>query len=133
MLFKNWFDGVLGAMSGQCGLEGRQLAIGLETAKAFGGLLTDLASAALSECRCGRNTRYLLTGLFRQSVFGRLAGYEDVNDAQRLVDDPASGDAPRPERAARVTNLTPHIRRPVPSWQRRAQPPDWPAVRPGSP
>jgi hypothetical protein len=31
----------------------------------------------------------LLTGLFRQSVFGRLAGYEDVNDADRLAHDPA--------------------------------------------
>ena len=28
-------------------------------------------------------------GLFRQSIFGRLAGYEDVNDAQRLRHDPA--------------------------------------------
>jgi DDE family transposase len=27
--------------------------------------------------------------LFRQSVFGRLAGYEDVNDAERLHHDPA--------------------------------------------
>ena len=30
----------------------------------------------------------LLVGLLRQSVFGRLAGYEDVNDAQRLSHDP---------------------------------------------
>ena len=30
-----------------------------------------------------------LAGLFRQSVFGRLAGYEDVNDAERLRHDPA--------------------------------------------
>jgi hypothetical protein len=30
-----------------------------------------------------------LTGLFRQSVFGRLAGYEDLNDAERLAHDPA--------------------------------------------
>jgi hypothetical protein len=36
--------------------------------------LTDLAGSALSECRRGRNTRHLLTGLLRQSVFGRLAG-----------------------------------------------------------
>jgi hypothetical protein len=28
-------------------------------------------------------------GCFRQSVFGRLAGYEDVNDAERLRHDPA--------------------------------------------
>src|SRR5208283_1349563 len=51
--------------------------------------LTDLAGAALSECRRGKNTRHLLTGLLRQSVFGRLAGYEDVNDADRLRHDPA--------------------------------------------
>jgi Transposase DDE domain group 1 len=30
-----------------------------------------------------------LLGLLRQSVFGRLAGYEDVNDAGRLRHDPA--------------------------------------------
>jgi len=51
--------------------------------------LTDLAGSALSECRRGKNTRHLLTGLLRQSVFGRLAGYEDVNDAERLAHDPA--------------------------------------------
>ena len=51
--------------------------------------LTDLAGAELSECRRGKNSRHLLTGLFRQSVFGRLAGYEDVNDAERLAHDPA--------------------------------------------
>jgi hypothetical protein len=51
--------------------------------------LSDLAGAALSECRRGKNTRHLLTGLLRQSVFGRLAGYEDVNDAERLAHDPA--------------------------------------------
>src|SRR5258708_38555053 len=33
--------------------------------------------------------RHALAGLFRQSVFGRLAGYEDVNDAERLRHDPA--------------------------------------------
>jgi hypothetical protein len=51
--------------------------------------LTDIAGATLSECRRGKNTRHMLTGLFRQSVFGRLAGYEDVNDAERLAHDPA--------------------------------------------
>jgi hypothetical protein len=51
--------------------------------------LTELAAASLSECRRGKNTRHLLAGLFRQSVFGRLAGYEDVNDADRLAHDPA--------------------------------------------
>ncbi len=51
--------------------------------------LTDPAGAALSDLRRGKNTRHLLTGLLRQSVYGRLAGYEDVNDAERLSCDPA--------------------------------------------
>ena len=51
--------------------------------------LTDLTGAALSDLRRGKNTRHLLTGLLRQSVYGRLAGYEDVNDAKRLSRDPA--------------------------------------------
>jgi hypothetical protein len=51
--------------------------------------LTELAGGVLSECRRGKNTRHRLTGLLRQSVFGRLAGYEDVNDAERLAHDPA--------------------------------------------
>ena len=51
--------------------------------------LTGLGGATLSDLRRGKNTRHLLTGLLRQSVFGRLAGYEDVNDAERLSRDPA--------------------------------------------
>ena len=51
--------------------------------------LTDLGGAALSNLRRGKNTRLLLTGLLRQSVYGRLAGYEDVNDAERLSRVPA--------------------------------------------
>ena len=52
--------------------------------------LTDLAGAALSDLRRGKNTRHLLTGLLRQSVFGRLAGYEDVTRCyERLSRDPA--------------------------------------------
>ena len=50
--------------------------------------LSDLASEALSDNRTGKNTVHRLDGLFRQSVFGRLAGYEDVNDADRLALDP---------------------------------------------
>jgi hypothetical protein len=34
--------------------------------------------------KTGRNGRHALVGLPRQSVFGRLAGYEDVNDAEHL-------------------------------------------------
>jgi hypothetical protein len=51
--------------------------------------LTDVAGEVLADKRTGRNGRHALAGLFRQSVFGRLAGYEDVNDAERLRHDPA--------------------------------------------
>ena len=50
--------------------------------------LTELSGEVLFEARRGKNTRHLLVGLLRQSVFGRLAGYEDVNDAERLAHDP---------------------------------------------
>jgi hypothetical protein len=51
--------------------------------------LTDTGADALADARTGKNGRHLLVGLLRQSVFGRLAGYEDVNDADRLRRDPA--------------------------------------------
>src|SRR5262245_44584224 len=51
--------------------------------------LTTTAASALAEVRRGRNIRHHLPGLLRQAVYGRLAGYEDVNDAERLARDPA--------------------------------------------
>ncbi len=42
--------------------------------------LTGMAGSILTEARRGKNIRNLVEGLFRQSVFGRLAGYEDAND-----------------------------------------------------
>ena len=51
--------------------------------------LTEMAGDVLADARSGKNSRHALAGLFRQSVFGRLAGYEDVNDAERLRHDPA--------------------------------------------
>ena len=51
--------------------------------------LTVMASDVLADARTGKNGRHALAGLFRQSVFGRLAGYEDVNDAERLRHDSA--------------------------------------------
>src|SRR6516164_3211539 len=51
--------------------------------------LTASGGERLAEARTGKNRRHLLVGLLRQSVFGRLAGYEDVNDAERLCHDPA--------------------------------------------
>jgi hypothetical protein len=51
--------------------------------------LTDLAGETLAETRTGQNSRHTLMAQLRQSIFGRLAGYEDVNDADRLGRDPA--------------------------------------------
>ncbi len=51
--------------------------------------LTPAAGKLLADARTGKNGRHALVGMFRQSVFGRLAGYEDVNDAVRLRHDPA--------------------------------------------
>jgi hypothetical protein len=51
--------------------------------------LTDTAANTLADARTGKNGRHRLAGLLRQAVFGRLAGYEDVNDAERLCRDPA--------------------------------------------
>jgi hypothetical protein len=58
---------------------------------------TELGGEVLSETRRGKNTRHLLVGLLRQSVFGRLAGYEGVNDAQRLSHDPVMRAGLRPQ------------------------------------
>src|SRR6267378_3979965 len=51
--------------------------------------LTAMAGGTLADARTGKNGHHALIGLLRQSVFGRLAGYEDVNDAERLRYDPA--------------------------------------------
>ena len=51
--------------------------------------LSTMAGETLADARTGKNERHALVGLLRQSVFGRLAGYEDVNDAERLRHDPA--------------------------------------------
>jgi len=42
----------------------------------------------LSDTRQGDNTKFPLADLVRQSVYSRLAGYEDLNDAVRVSADP---------------------------------------------
>jgi hypothetical protein len=50
--------------------------------------LSEIAGDALTDTRRGKNGRHGLVGQFRQSVLGRLGGYDDVNDADRLSLDP---------------------------------------------
>ena len=54
---------------------------------AFG--LTELAACKLTDNRTGKNTQHRIAALLRQSVYSRLAEYEDTNDAERLAVDPA--------------------------------------------
>src|SRR5271170_1749499 len=50
--------------------------------------LSELMDRHLSDCRRGKNIQLPLADLLRQSIYSRLAGYEDVNDAARLSQDP---------------------------------------------
>ncbi len=49
----------------------------------------EMAPTYLQETRGGRNVQHELVPLLRQSVYSRLAGYEDTSDAVRLARDPA--------------------------------------------
>jgi Transposase DDE domain group 1 len=51
--------------------------------------LTTTAANSLLDSRTGQNSQHTLSALLRQSIYSRLAGYEDVNDAERLRLDPA--------------------------------------------
>ena len=51
--------------------------------------LTEIAEDYLQESRTGRNILHHLVPLLRQSIYSRLAGYDDTNDAVRLSQDPA--------------------------------------------
>ena len=50
--------------------------------------LSALIERHLGDPRTGRNYQFPLPDLFRQSIYSRLAGYEDTNDAERLAEDP---------------------------------------------
>jgi len=50
--------------------------------------LNELIEEHLTDQRRGKNTQLPLPDLLRQSIYSRLAGYEDVNDAERLSQDP---------------------------------------------
>jgi Transposase DDE domain group 1 len=51
--------------------------------------LSELMDHHLSDSRRGKNIQLPLADLLRQSIYSRLAGYADVNDAARLSQDPA--------------------------------------------
>ncbi len=63
------------------------LLIVLEPDDAFG--LSDPESSTQDDRRVGANRVHQMAGLFWQAVYGRVAGYEAVNDAERLTHDPA--------------------------------------------
>lgn len=48
--------------------------------------LSALIDRHLTDPRTGRNRQFTLADLFRQSVYSRLAGYEDINDADLAED-----------------------------------------------
>ncbi len=50
--------------------------------------LFDSVSASFIDKRTGRNIQHAMPTLMRQSVYSRLAGYDDVNDAELLSVDP---------------------------------------------
>ena len=71
--------------------------------------LTEMGADALQDSRLGSNKQHGLLPLLRQSIYSRLAGYEDVNDAERLSVDPAirhvvGGRATLPEKQAASTS-----------------------------
>jgi len=71
--------------------------------------LTEMGADLLTDSRQGSNKQHQLVPLLRQSIYSRLAGYEDVNDAERLCVDPAmrhvvGGRASQPEKQAASTS-----------------------------
>ena len=51
--------------------------------------LTDMSEDKIVDKRTGKNVQHQMPGLLRQSVYARLAGYEDTNDHEGLSRDPA--------------------------------------------
>src|SRR6478672_11925673 len=71
--------------------------------------LTTTAASGLLDTRTGQNTQHGLLALLRQALYSRLAGYEDVNDAERLCLDPCAC-------WRKKDSGTPSGSRPTPCW-----------------
>jgi hypothetical protein len=52
------------------------------------GLTTDVDELSIHDPRTAQNTQHNVTAMMRQSVYSRLAGYEDTNDASRFMNSP---------------------------------------------
>ena len=68
--------------------------------------LEALISEYLTDSRQGLNTQFSLADLLRQSVYSRLAGYADLNDAVRVSADPTFRLIGSPKRWDRGAALT---------------------------
>ena len=68
--------------------------------------LEAIIAAHLSDSRHGLNTQFRLPDLLRQSIYSRLAGYEDLNDAARLSTVPTFRLIGSPKRWDRSAALT---------------------------
>ena len=71
--------------------------------------LTTTIESELCDTRRGKNTQHGIPALLRQSIYSRLAGYEDTNDAERLCIDPAmrqiAGGIAKERRAASTSQM----------------------------
>ncbi len=68
--------------------------------------LAGIIAAHLRDSRHGLNTQFRLPDLLRHSIYSRLAGYEDLNDAERLSADPTFRLIGSPKRWDRNAALT---------------------------
>ena len=69
--------------------------------------LEAIIAAHLSDSRHGLNTQFRLPDLLRQSIYSRLAGCDDLNDAARVSTDPTFcliGSPTRWDRSAALTS-----------------------------